>query len=208
MTLAQYLTVDQIYGPQELKEKGSRFIAYLYPVNSVDEAETAISALRKKYYDATHVCFAFRLKTGVNEYSRCNDDGEPSGTAGLPILNVIKSQNYFNVLVAVIRYYGGTKLGTGGLARAYGGTARIVLESSVPLIVIIKKKMHLDFPYSLTGDVMKVIRKFSADILHQEFTPQGNSLLLDIPITNLENMKRVITDVGSGKLHLEMVSSD
>ena len=103
----------------------SKFITTLYPVESVEEIECVLTATRKKYYDATHNCYAYIFDNG--RIQKCSDDGEPGGTAGYPILNVLKKKNLTNVLVAVVRYFGGIKLGAGGLTRAYTKSAAGVL---------------------------------------------------------------------------------
>ncbi len=110
-----FLTIRSISGPNEFKEKGSRFISYIYPVSEKERAEEILDESRKKYYDSTHVCFGYRIGAGEEKNLRYSDDGEPSGTAGLPILNELRSRELFNALIVVIRYYGGTKLGTGAL---------------------------------------------------------------------------------------------
>lgn len=109
-------------GRSELRELGSRFFGYVYPVSDVEDVQERLDALHKQYPDATHICYAFRLGTDGTE-TRAADDGEPKYSSGLPILNQIKSAGQTNVLVAVVRYYGGTKLGVPGLVKAYGGAA-------------------------------------------------------------------------------------
>jgi uncharacterized YigZ family protein len=202
----EFLTVDRRYGPVELKEKGSRFIAYLFPVCNQVEAEAEIAGLRKQYHDASHVCFAFRLGEGREDYFRYNDDGEPSGTAGLPIYNEIKGKDYLNVLAAVVRYFGGTKLGTGGLARAYAAAAQLVLARSQPLLSVVKKEASLTFPYDFTGEVMHLVRTFSLDILSQHYTDQGVHLRLHIPLPALEDLTRALTQKSAGHLKLNFKS--
>jgi uncharacterized YigZ family protein len=197
-----FLTIDQTFGPEEIKEKGSRFISFIYPVKTKDAAETAIAGLRKKYYDSTHVCFAYRLGEGVESYFRYNDDGEPSGTAGLPIYNEIKSKSYFNILAAVVRYYGGTKLGTGGLTRAYGRAAKLVLDASVPVTVRITCSVSLSLPYDFTGELMHLINRFSIYIQKQEYSSGGIDIELDVPVAALEEFKHLITERSGGKIKL------
>lgn len=114
----------------EIIEKKSRFIANAYCIESKEEAEAKIKQLKKKYYDAKHNCFAFSVLENGKEFQKCSDDGEPSGTAGSPILNVIKKNNLQNILIVVTRYFGGILLGTGGLTRAYSEAAIKALESS------------------------------------------------------------------------------
>ncbi len=196
----EYFTVDKIYGPEEIKEKGSRFLAYLFPVSTTAEIDSIIVDLRKKYHDATHVCFAFRLGKGTEEYFRSSDDGEPSGTAGLPIYNEIKSKEYFNVLAVVVRYFGGTKLGTGGLARTYAAAARKVIESAKTLTIRITKEISLEFPYDFTGEIMKVVHRFALDIVKQEYTGRGVSITLAVPIARVKEVEKTLTDVSKGHL--------
>jgi uncharacterized YigZ family protein len=195
-----YFTIGKIYGPEEIKERGSRFIAYLYPVSTAAESDSIIVDLRKKYHDATHVCFAFRLGKGTEEYFRCSDDGEPGGTAGIPIYNEIKKKEYLNVLAVVIRYFGGTKLGTGGLARTYAAAARKVIEKAKTSTVHIKKEVSLDFPYDFTGEIMKIIHRFALDIVKQEYTGRGVSIKLAVPIARVEEVEKTLADISKGQL--------
>lgn len=195
-----FLTVGKAYGPEELKEKGSRFISYLYPVTTAEEAGAIVAGLRKEYHDATHVCFALRLRTGNEEYFRFSDDGEPGGTAGLPIYNEIKSKDYFNVLAVVTRYFGGTKLGTGGLARAYGGAAGKVIAISETVTIYIKKEVSLDFPHRLTGEIMQIVNRFSLEVIERQYTAKGVSMKLAIPIARVEKVARALSEKSSGTL--------
>ncbi len=198
-----YFTVKKEYGPQEIKEKGSRFIAFLYPVTSGEEAEALIQKLRKKFHQASHVCFAYRIGGEKEEYFRCSDDGEPSGTAGLPIYNEIKSKNYLNVLAAVVRYFGGTKLGTGGLARAYARSARGVLDTSEKVVVTIKKEVTVFFPYDFIGEMMQIVNRFCLDILARKDTAPGIHMKLAIPKSMLNEVSRMIVNKSSGKIELQ-----
>jgi uncharacterized YigZ family protein len=200
----EYVTISSNYGPDELREKGSRFISYAYSVKDASEADLIIAGLRKEFKDANHVCFAFRLgdDAGNETYFRYNDDGEPGSTAGLPIYNEIKSKGYLNVLCAVIRYFGGTKLGTGGLVRAYGASARAVLNISKPVIVQIKKKISFDFPYALTGEIMHLVEKYSLDIIDRQYNGSGVSIKLAVPVAKEDVVKRSVTDISSGKIKL------
>jgi uncharacterized YigZ family protein len=195
-----FSTVDNTYGPQEIKEKGSRFIAYLYPVETKEAVDAVIGGLRKKYYDATHVCYAYRLGKGEEQYFRFNDDGEPSGTAGLPIYNEIKSKEYFNVLVAVVRYFGGVKLGTGGLTRAYGQAAAKVLEISTKVTIHIKQKISVSFPFHFTGEIMQIVNRFSLDILKQEYSADGIHMQLDVPVGKIAEISNQVIERSSGKI--------
>lgn len=199
----KFFTIDKIYGPEEIKEKGSRFLAYLFPVSTVEEIDLIIVDLRKKYYDASHVCFAYRLKQGNEEYFRSSDDGEPSGTAGIPIYNEIKSRDYLNVLAVVIRYFGGTKLGTGGLARTYAAAARNVVEKAATITIYIKKEVSLNFPYDFTGEIMKIINRFGLDILKQEYTGKGVSIKLNVPVALVKEVEKILSDYSKGQLKFQ-----
>lgn len=198
-----FLTIGKSCGPEELKEKGSRFISYLYPVSTPEEAESLIAGLRKKYHDATHVCFAFRLGEGKEDYFRFSDDGEPGGTAGLPIYNEIKSKGFFNVLAAVIRYFGGSKLGTGGLVRAYAGAARKVIDTAETIPIYIKKEVLLDFPYDFTGEMMQIVNRFSLEVVRREYTDKGVSMKLAVPLASLNKVAQAVADITNGKLQLQ-----
>jgi len=201
--IESFFTVDREYGPEEIKEKGSRFISYLYPAKTKEDADMLIARFRKKYHDATHVCFAYRLGNGKEDYSRYNDDGEPSGTAGLPIYSEIKSKEYFNTLVAVIRYYGGTKLGTGGLTRAYGQAAKKVLDISERVTIHVKQKVSIFFPFDFTGEMMQVVNLFSLDVVKQDYTAHGVQIQLEIPVAKWDDVSKQIINRSNGKIKLE-----
>ncbi len=201
--IESFSTIDKEYGPEEIKEKGSRFISYLYPIKTKEVADSIIAELRKKYHDSTHVCFAYRLGNGEEDYFRYNDDGEPSGTAGIPIYNEIKSKEYFNNLVAVIRYYGGTKLGTGGLTRAYGQAAKKVLDGSKRVTIHVKQKVSIFFPYDFTGEMMQVVNRFNICIVNQDYSADGVQMQLEVPVAKLDDVSKQVIDRSNGKIKLE-----
>ena len=153
------------------KEKGSRFISFAFPVENIEQAEQLISHLRKKYHDARHHCFAYILKPDQSEY-RVNDDGEPSNSAGQPILGQIKAHNLTNILVVVVRYFGGTLLGVGGLIRAYKTATRGAIENATVVTKTIRKVYQLRYSYDLTNSVMKAVDTPDIKILDQIFDEQ------------------------------------
>lgn len=153
----------------------SKFITYAYPIKSAQEALEEIATLRRQHYDATHVCWAYALGA-LHEETRNSDDGEPSGTAGRPILGQIRSQEVSDLVVAVVRYFGGVKLGTGGLIEAYKESARLVLCEAPREEVILRRSFTLLFPPHLTGVVMRLLKSVGADITAQDFS-QGEMLL-------------------------------
>lgn len=150
------------------KDKGSKFLAFAHPVESVDEIKTILEGYRKSYHDARHVCYAYVLGPDGNEF-RANDDGEPSGTAGRPIQGQIQSFGLTNILVVVIRYFGGVLLGTSGLINAYKCAAAEALSTAG----IIEKTVDVDyiikFEFPLLNEVMKLIKNTGASIISQEY---------------------------------------
>lgn len=148
----------------EIKVKGSSFIGTASPVQSRDEAEQFLSAIQKKYFDATHHCYAYQTGYGADLVFRYSDDGEPSGTAGKPIYHVITGRQLTNLIVVVTRYFGGTKLGTGGLARAYSDSATDVLSRCDIITRIIYRTVHFRFPYDETSTVMRLISTLECKI--------------------------------------------
>ena len=197
-----FLTVSQQNGPAELKEKGSHFLAYVCPVSSAASARQQISLLRKKHHDATHVCFAFRLGQGSESLTKFNDDGEPSGTAGRPILCEITGLDLYNVLVAVVRYYGGTKLGTGGLVRAYGAAARMVLNQSSRTTVVVKRSGRIDFPFHLTGEVHRLVDKFAIEVVAENHGDSGTSMVVRIPDSAWDQVQQSLLQFSASAVQL------
>lgn len=151
------------------KEKGSKFISYAFPVNDEDEVKEKLIQLWQKYPDATHICYAFRLGIDGERY-RANDDGEPSGSAGLPIYNQIVSKDVTNVLVASVRFYGGTKLGVSGLVKAYKFSAQIALDEAEIVEKHLTEKVKFEFSYEDQGNVLRNIDKSNAEVILTEFT--------------------------------------
>ena len=150
------------------KEKGSKFIAFAYPMSSEEAIKTEIFELRKRYHDARHHCFAWRLGADLERY-RVNDDGEPSGSAGKPIYGQIQSRELTDVLVVVIRYFGGTLLGVGGLINAYRSAASDALDQSGIVEMKVTSRLKLEFGYSQMNSVMKVIKDFQLEFEDQQF---------------------------------------
>jgi uncharacterized YigZ family protein len=151
------------------KNKGSKFIAVAYYVENEDDVKNAMALSKKKYYDARHHCYAYRI-TPEKEYTRSSDDGEPSGTAGKPILNQILSYGLYNVLIVVVRYFGGTKLGVSGLILAYKSATRDLIQGGKVSKVFITRDVELSFEYPLMNSVMKVIKDEKLIIFKQDFT--------------------------------------
>ena len=199
--IEQFKTVFKTTEPIEIKEKNSRFISQCFPVSTKEEAEEIIKKLWKEHYDCTHICFAYLLGEGVVETFRYSDDGEPSGTAGLPIYNEILRKELFNVLVTSVRYYGGIKLGTGGLTRTYGASARAALETAEVETVIIKKEVAVDIPFDFTGIAMSYIGRFEGlEIKSTTYTESGSTLTVRIPIASVEKFIAEMVEKTGGKI--------
>ena len=153
----------------EIKVKGSRFIARAEPCSSREEAEALVAEVKKRHYDATHNCYAYRVGAAAPYVTRFNDDGEPSGTAGRPILQAILTRELTNVCIVVTRYFGGTKLGTGGLIRAYGGAATQVLDAAGERVAYATDRLKLQYPYESSNPVMREIDRIGARVTEQNF---------------------------------------
>jgi uncharacterized YigZ family protein len=173
-----FLTVERS-ACTEIKIRGSRFIGFAAPVHDKAQAEQHISERAKKYFDATHNCYAYVVGLDPSVQFRYNDDGEPAGTAGKSILDVIQGRNLTQVVCVVTRYFGGTKLGTGGLVRAYGQCARETLDASRVIERFQMKRIGLRFPYPLTGSVMQILSKYHAAIRDTRY---GEDTELDVEV--------------------------
>lgn len=175
-------------------EKKSKFISFAIPVQTVDDAKLEIEKYRKEYYDARHVCWAYMLGHEREEF-RANDDGEPSGTAGKPILGQINSNELTNILIVVIRYFGGVKLGTSGLITAYKEAAIEAINSAEIIEKTVDMEVSFQFEYPFMNDVMKIVKDLETTILAQEYDMDcGMSLrirkgLYDQLISRLEKVE-------------------
>lgn len=162
-----YKTISQ---PSEgyITEKKSKFLSFIFPVQSVEEVKEILDEYRKKYYDARHVCWAYMLGAAREDF-RSNDDGEPSGTAGRPILGQINSAELTDVLLLVVRYFGGTLLGTGGLVKAYKEAAATAIDNATIVEKTVDDVINVRFDYTLLNDVMRVLKQFEDISWEQDF---------------------------------------
>lgn len=162
-----YKTIEIAVGDALYKEKGSKFIGYVFPIASEDDVKINIDELKKKHHSARHWCYAWQL--GIEEISyRANDDGEPNNSAGQPIYGQILSKDLTNVLVVVVRYFGGTKLGVGGLISAYKTSAKLILEEAVIVKKTIDVFYKLNFEYKDMNKVMRIIKEQKLYIENQK----------------------------------------
>lgn len=180
------------------KEKMSKFLAFAIPVNSIDEAKQHINAFQKEYYDARHVCWAYMLGAARTEF-QSNDNGEPSGTAGKPILGQINSFGLTNILIVVVRYFGGIKLGTSGLIVAYREAAREAINAAQIIECHETDDITFTFPYLAMNDVMRLCKSSDIDIIGQIFD-NSCEMTLRIRRDNSDNLKAKLTDIDGVSL--------
>ncbi len=164
--LEYYNTIEKT-GTAEYKDRGSKFIAYAIPVDSIDTFKKKLEEIKKEHPKATHHCFAYRIGTDKNVF-RVSDDGEPSGTAGKPILGQIDSKELTDVLIVVVRYFGGTLLGVPGLINAYKSAAALVLQVTPVIQRPIEVNYGLQFDYTQMNEVMMIVKQLNCTMLEQE----------------------------------------
>lgn len=195
---------DIVYegGSDEIVEKKSRFIAHVFPVDSEEEAQNHIEDIRKKYWDARHNCHAFVIGEH-NEISRCSDDGEPSGTAGRPILEVLTGQGVHNALVVVTRYFGGTLLGTGGLVRAYSQAAQAGLAASRMITRQPGRRITVHTDYNGIGKLQYIVGKMGLYIKDTRYTEAVEMDVL-VPEQDCGHFVREVTEATAGQAEAEI----
>jgi uncharacterized YigZ family protein len=170
-----FQTIDKPVENTLLKEKGSKFIGFAYPVNNEKELKTALEKIKAEHPKATHHCYAFRIGLNGENY-RANDDGEPSGSAGLPIYNQLLANEITNILVVVVRYYGGTKLGVSGLVKAYKESAKITLEETNIITKELETEIEIKFNFNQQNVIFTLLSKFDAKVLN--FDANENCILI------------------------------
>ena len=186
-----YFTIDK-HTTAEFKDRGSRFIAFAYPIAAVDDFKKILQDLKKEHPKAVHHCFAYRLGLDGNNF-RVSDDGEPSGSAGKPILNAIDSKQLTNVLVVVVRYFGGTLLGVPGLINAYRSTAAMALQLTPSIQKQVEVTYELQFDYTMMNDVMTLLKQCNCSILKQE-SQLFNLVQTGVPKSRLEEVLSKLKD--------------
>ncbi len=164
----EYKTITKTVGEGYYTEKRSKFLAFAHHVTNVDEVKEVVAEYRKKYYDARHVCYAYMLGAERTEF-RANDDGEPSSTAGKPILGQINSNELTDILIVVVRYYGGVNLGTSGLIVAYREAAAYAIAHATIEQRQVEEEVVYDFPYVMMNQVMKVVKDMNPRIIAQTY---------------------------------------
>jgi len=182
----------------EIKIKGSKFIGQAVPCTDETGAEDILNGIRKRYYDATHHCFAYRVGVGSEMKFRYSDAGEPSGTAGRPIYDQIEGKKLTNLIIVVTRYYGGTKLGTGGLTHAYSESAAGTIEEAGIVEKYLTGEILLTLLFSDYNVVERLIREFSGRIVHSDFADVVE-LTITMRLSAIEQFKSRMVEITSGR---------
>lgn len=195
-----YNTIKQ-YGEGEIIEKKSRFLGKIKKVETEEEALAFIESIKKQYWDARHNCFAYIIGT-KGETVRCSDDGEPSGTAGKPMLEVLQNQELRNVVAVVTRYFGGVLLGTGGLVRAYTQATQEALKEAQVAVMTPMSVMTVQTDYNAIGKIKYVLAQEEVPVLNEEYAADV-VVTMAVPLTQKEYMIKKITEVTNGKATLE-----
>jgi len=191
------ITVDK-FEEFEFKEKNSVFTGQVYHCEAENEAANILETIKKKYYDATHHCFAYKL---INRQFKYSDDGEPGGTAGIRIFNAIEHFNLINVLVVIIRYYGGTKLGVGRLGKAYYTSALNALEKAKKLEKVLFQKIIIESDFNYTSHIHRILSNHKATIENSEYKERANFECFIIP-TDLNKITFQLTDISKGEIKI------
>lgn len=194
-----YYTIEKS-SVAEYKDKGSKFIAYAFPIETVNDFKEKLSAIKKEHPKATHHCYAYRIGLDGNNF-RVNDDGEPSGTAGKPILGQIDSKQATNILIIVVRYFGGTLLGVPGLINAYKTSAALALQITPVVQKPVLINCHLQFNYTQMNEVMKIIKQFGCKVLKQE-TQLFCEMEIAVPKNRVEEVLFKLKEVKGLKVEI------
>ena len=202
--LDRYKTITK-GGTAEIIEKKSRFISYVSPIKSEDEAQLFIDSIRKKNWNASHNVFAYQLGER-NQIQRQSDDGEPSGTAGLPVLDILRNEDIKDTIVVVTRYFGGTLLGTGGLVRCYGKSAQAGLADAGVVEKILCKKYSVKTDYHLSGKIQYAILQ-NNHIIHDTIYTEGVEYVVHVENPACKNFIEQIKDISNAAVSPEELES-
>ncbi len=184
----EYKTITEQIAEGSYSEKRSRFLAFAHHVESVEQVKELLAQYRKRYYDARHVCYAYMLGPERSDF-RANDDGEPSSTAGKPILGQINSNELTDVLIVVVRYYGGVNLGTSGLIVAYREAAADALRNAQIVVRQVEELVTYQFAYPLMNDVMRIVKEMAPRIVSQTFD-NTCEITLSIRLSEAERLRQ------------------
>lgn len=189
----EYKTIANPIENTLLKEKGSKFLGFAYPVNNEEELKNALEKVRTEHPKATHHCYAFRMGLNGENY-RANDDGEPSGSAGLPIYNQLLAHEITNVLVISVRYYGGTKLGVSGLVKAYKESAKITLEEADIVTKELETDIEIQFNFNQQNIIFTLLSKFDARIINFD-SQEKASIVAKIKLKHKDEISETLSNL-------------
>lgn len=189
-----YKTIASSVQEVIFKEKSSKFLGYAFPVTSEEEIKAHLEEVKKAHFSARHWCYAWQLGYGTNQRYRANDDGEPNNTAGIPIYGQIQSFELTNILVIVVRYFGGIKLGVGGLVQAYRTTAQLTLQEAEIEEKLITEELRIRFEYPLMNKVMRVVKEQNLNITQQLLT-ENCELHLAIRQSDYQRMQELFENI-------------
>lgn len=189
-----YKTIASSVQEVIFKEKSSKFLGYAFPVTSEEEIKAHLEEVKKAHFSARHWCYAWQLGYGTNQRYRANDDGEPNNTAGIPIYGQIQSFELTNILVIVVRYFGGIKLGVGGLVQAYKTTAQLTLQEAEIEEKLITEELRIRFDYPLMNKVMRVVKEQNLNITQQLLT-ENCELHLAIRQSDYQRMQELFENI-------------
>ena len=194
-----YKTVKKEYFNEIEKIKGSRFIAHIFYVKTKKEIDEKLLYIKKKYYDARHHCYAYSLGLDEKRVTKYNDDGEPSQTAGAPIFSVLKSYDITDILVVVIRYFGGVKLGKGGLIRAYSLATKELLEIVEIDEIDINTTLSVKFSYNFTQQIFYLVSQYEAKVIKQDYS---DNIIFEISVNLafINNLKDDLIEKSNGQI--------
>lgn len=189
------------------KTKGSRFVGEAFPVASEEDAMAALGAVRRREHAATHHVWAYRLGPEGAQY-RASDDGEPAGSSGPPVLRAIQAAGLTDVLVVVTRYYGGTKLGTGGLARAYGEAAALALEAAPAAWRVVTRRFVVTAPWLDTGAVYRIVQGLGGQVEPLGPADDGSAVAVEVPRAHAEALPRLLAEATAGRVKARPAGSE
>ena len=185
----------------EYKEKGSSFHAVSEPASSADHVKSILLTLKKQFPDASHICYAYRIKKGKSLDEFASDRGEPHGSAGIPILNVLKRNQIVNSAIFVIRYFGGTKLGVPGLIHAYGIAAEDAIQGTESKPWLEKKRLLVTYSYKLEGVMKSILQKNHAVVIHEDFG-ENIAIQLEIDVESTDEFIESVKELSSGSAQI------
>lgn len=201
--MEEYKTVE-LESSDSFIEKKSRFIGYVKPVKTQDEAVEFINTIKSKHWDATHNVYAYVLRD--NNIQRYSDDGEPSGTAGVPVLDVLLKESLVDVCVVATRYFGGTLLGAGGLVRAYSHTSKIAVEAGRIITMAQCSVLHTAVDYSFYDRMNILLNDFKANIINTDFS-DNVKITFSVKENEQDALQAKLTDISNGKYKLDYIST-